>query len=291
VITHERIPDFYDWLSRYVQFSNWVAYRDRYAAFTMHKRLRVPAGSGSHCGPTAGLEYVNDHLLEVAGLPPEPHVLDAGCGFGGTVFHWQSRIGGRYDGLTLSRVQRCIAQREAERRGVADVCRFHLQSYDAALPADFDAVVAIESLIHSADLAWTIPNLAKALRPGGLLLILDDMATGALDRLRPAEAALLARHWGCAPYPREEDYRDGLARAGLILLHEEDLSGLMLPRDEEVLDRLEKTYSRLYRSIPLPPVRTVVSAFLGGTALERLHGSGEVHYRLFVAGNPDPLEA
>lgn len=291
MITHERIPDFYDWLSRYVQFSNWVAYRDRYAAFTMHKRLRVPAGSGSHSGPTAGLEYVNDHLLEVAGLPPEPHVLDAGCGFGGTAFHWQSRIGGRYDGLTLSRVQRGIAQREAERRGVAGVCRFHLQSYDAALPADFDAVVAIESLIHSADLAWTIPNLAKALRPGGLLLILDDMATGALDRLRPAEAALLARHWGCAHYPSEEDYRDGLARAGLTLLHEEDLSGLMLPRDEEVLDRLEKTYARVHRAIPLPPVRMVVSAFLGGIALERLHGSGEVHYRLFVAGNPDPLEA
>lgn len=32
-----------------------------------------------------------------------------------------------------------------------------------------------------------------------------------------------------------------------------------------------------------PPVRTVVSAFLGGIALERLHGSGDVHYRLFVA--------
>src|SRR5205823_1743771 len=112
VITHEQIPDFYDWLSRYVQFSNWVAYRDRFAAFTMHKRLRVPTGAGSNAGPTAGLEYVNDHLLEVAGLPAGSHVLDAGCGFGGTVFHWQARIGGCYDGLTLSRVQRSVAQRE-----------------------------------------------------------------------------------------------------------------------------------------------------------------------------------
>ena len=291
MITHEQIPDFYDWLSRYVQFSNWVAYRDRFAAFTMHKRLRVPTGAGSNAGPTAGLEYVNDHLLEVAGLPAGSHVLDAGCGFGGTVFHWQARIGGCYDGLTLSRVQRSVAQREAKRRGIEDVCRFHLQSYDAPLPTDFDAVVAIESLIHSADLAWTIPNLAKALRPGGLLLILDDMATEALDRVRPAEAALLRCHWGCAHYPSADDYRDGLARAGMGLAHEEDLSGLMVPRDGEVLDRLEKAYSRLHRAIPLPPVRTVVSALLGGIALERLHGSGEVHYRLFVARNPDPREA
>jgi SAM-dependent methyltransferase len=286
VITHEEIPGFYDWLSRYAQFSNWVAYRDRFAAFTMHKRLRVPAGAGA--GRTAGVEYVNDHLLEVAGPAPEPHVLDAGCGFGGTVFHWQSRIGGCYDGLTVSRVQRGIAQREARRRGIGDVCRFHLQSYDARLRPEFDVVVAIESLIHSADLAWTIPNLARALRPGGLLAILDDMATEDLDRARPAEAALLRRHWGCAHYPTEEDYRAGLAQAGLRLVHEEDLSSLMVPRDDEVLDRRERAYSRLHRAIPLPAVRTVVSAFLGGIALERLHRSGEVHYRLFVARNDDP---
>jgi hypothetical protein len=34
LITHEQIPDFYDWLSRFVQVSNWLSYRDRFAAFT-----------------------------------------------------------------------------------------------------------------------------------------------------------------------------------------------------------------------------------------------------------------
>jgi hypothetical protein len=82
LITHEQISDFYDWLSRYVQLSNWLSYRDRFAAFTMHKRLCVPTQAGGAGGRTAGLEYVNDRLLEVAGLPPEPRVLDAGCGFG-----------------------------------------------------------------------------------------------------------------------------------------------------------------------------------------------------------------
>ena len=57
----------------------------------------------------------------------------------------------------------------------------------------------------------------------------------------------------------------------------------MVPRDEHVLDRWESVYSKLHRVIPLSPVRTVVSAFLGGIALERLHRSGDVHYWLFVA--------
>lgn len=289
MITHERIPEYYDWLSRWVQLANWLAYRDRFAAFTMHKRLAAPAdGAG---GPTAGLEFVNDHLLAAAGLGPEPRVLDAGCGFGGTIFHWQRRAGGHYDGLTLSRVQLRVARREARRRGLTEACRFHLQSYDAPPPrpsptpaaGGYDAVVAIESMIHSPDLGRTLPNLAGALRPGGRLLVLDDMATGDLDRARPHEAELLRRHWGCARYPTDGDYRGAVGLAGLELIHDEDLSARMRPRPGAVLDRLERTYSRLHRALPLPPVRTILSAYLGGIALERLHAAGDVRYRLLVA--------
>ena len=42
MITYEQIPDFYDWLSRYVQVANWLAHRDRFAGFAMHKTLAAP---------------------------------------------------------------------------------------------------------------------------------------------------------------------------------------------------------------------------------------------------------
>jgi cyclopropane fatty-acyl-phospholipid synthase-like methyltransferase len=281
VITHDRIPEYYDWLSRYVQVANWLSYRDRFASFTMHKRL-APPGDAS---PTAGLEYVNERLLDVAAPAQTARVLDAGCGFGGTVFHWQGRAGGRYDGLTLSRVQLDVARREAHRRGVDDVCRFHLRSYDELLEPEYDVVVAIESLIHSRDLTWTLPNLARGLRPGGVLVVLDDMAETDLDRARPAEAALLRDHWGCARYPTHADYRDAITRSGLSLVHEEDLSPLVQPRPPDGLDRMEHRFAKLHRTIPVAPVRTIISAYLGGIALERLHGSGDVHYRLLVARN------
>lgn len=279
MITYREIPAYYDWLSRYVQLSNWLAYGDRFAAFTMHKRLAAPAGAGR----TAGLEYVNDHLLEAAELPEEPRVLDAGCGFGGTILRWHERRGGRYDGLTLSRVQARVARREARRRGIDEACRFHVKSYDAELTGEYDAVVAIESLIHSPDLGHTISNLASVLAPGGRLVVLDDMASGEMERDHPREAELLRDHWGCARYPGERDYRDAIAGAGLRVVHEDDLTHLALPREDAVLDRLEKRYSALHRSIPLRPVRTIVSAYLGGIGLERLHGTGYVRYRLLVA--------
>jgi len=281
VITHETIPEYYDWLSRYVQVANWLAYRDRFAGFTMHKRLAAPSGGG---GPE-GLSYVNDHLLGVAAphLGPDRRVLDAGCGFGGTMFHWHTRTGGRYDGLTLSRVQLGVATREARRRSVADACRFHLRSYDAPVDDSYDVVVAIESLIHSADLASTVKNLASALRPGGALLILDDMAEAPLDDIRPHEAALLRTHWGCDPYATFDEYRHAIESAGLTVVHDEDLSPLMQPRPADELDHAERRYATLHRSLPLRPARTVASAYLGGIALERLHGSGDVHYRLLAA--------
>jgi SAM-dependent methyltransferase len=290
VITHEQIPSFYDWLSRYVQLSNWVAYRDRFAAFTMHKSLVAPGETnGSRSDRTAGLAYANHRMLELAGeagLPSAPRVLDAGCGFGGTIFHWQRQVGGRYDGLTLSKVQVEIAERQARQRDIADACTFHLRSYDAPLQPEYDAVVAIESLIHAANLKQTILNLAGALRPGGLLLVLDDMATGDLDVVRPADADLVRSHWGCPNgFPTADDFRAAIEDAELTVIQEEDLSPLMRIRSEAFLGRQERVYALLHRAIPVAPARTVVSAFLGGVALERLHGSGDVDYRLIVAHN------
>jgi SAM-dependent methyltransferase len=283
VITHDTIPHYYDWLSRYVQLANWLQYRDRFAGFTMHKTLTAPSGGGA----AAGLSYVNDHLLDVAtaNLGPRRRVLDAGCGFGGTVFHWHGRAGGRYDGLTLSRVQAGVAQEEARRRGVTEDCRFHVRSYDAPLDDTYDAIVAIESLIHAPDLSWTIKNLASALRPDGMLLVLDDMAEAGLDGPRPREAELLRAHWACDPYPTAADYREAIESSGLSLLHEEDLSPLMRPRPPDVLDEAERRYASLHRWLPVRPARTVVSAYLGGIALERLHGTGDVRYRLLVGRN------
>ncbi len=290
MISHDRIPNFYDWLSRYVQLANWIAYRDRFAGFTMHKSLAVAGHDGDdRARLRAGLEYANERMLAVAheaGLPDGPRVLDAGCGFGGTTFYWQRQAGGRYDGLTLSKVQVDVAERHARARGIAEACRFHLRSYDEPLEREYDAAVAIESLVHARHLDRTVANLATALRPGGLLLVLDDMATGDLDAARPADAALVRAHSGCpGRYPTDDDFRTAMRRAGLTIVYEENLSPLMRLRSEAFLAKQERAYTLLRRAIPLGPVRTVVSAFLGGVALERLHGSGDVDYRLIVARN------
>jgi SAM-dependent methyltransferase len=266
------VAALYDWLSRWVQLANWRAYGDRYARLTMHKPLAVGDGDPMHA--------VNDRLLAAARLPRQPRVLDAGCGFGGTILRWAAQIGGTYDGLTLSRVQLRVARREARRRGLAERCRFHLRSFDAPIDGTYDAIVAIETLVHAPDFARAVANLAGALAPGGALLIVEDIPSG---EVAPHDAELLARHWSCPRLPSEADYVAAFAHAGLTIEHEDDLTQYVRARDLATIDRLEQRDARRLRLLPIAPARAILGAYLGGYAIERLYAMGRMRYRLFVA--------
>src|SRR5258708_10839256 len=160
---------------------NVVTFGRMGADLTMHKALEVPPElAGQYAGPDRRL-YINDRALEAASLPPEPRVLDAGCGFGGTVFRWHLQTGGTFDGLTLSRVQWKLACREARRRGLESNCRFHLRRYYDPIAECYEAVVSIESLIHSQSFPDTLRNLAQALKPQGKLVLVEDIPLDAAE--------------------------------------------------------------------------------------------------------------
>ena len=160
---------YYDWLSRYQRVVTRLGHKGGFDPLTVH-RLLTPDRPG-----VAPADVVHDRILSASGRPSHPRVLDAGCGVGGTVFYLQARLGGRYDGLTLSEIQQKRASREAARRGLLETCRFHVRSYDGdladLLPDGADLIVAIESLAHSIDPARSLANLARAIRPGGRLAL------------------------------------------------------------------------------------------------------------------------
>lgn len=270
----------YDWLSRYVQIANLLAYGDRFAGFTMHKALRASRSDEGEPGTL----HVNQRLLAASGLDAQARVLDAGCGFGGTIFHFAQTLGATCVGLTLSAVQVRVARREARRRGLERNCRFELRSYEEPIEGRYDAVLSIEALVHATDLSAVVMNLAGCLDRGGRLCLVEDLPQVDLQREFPAEADALAVHWSCRRWPVEAELRSLLAAAGLEIETDEDLTSRVLTRDRRHLDRLERRYLRLYRWFSfLAPVRAVLSAYLGGLAIERLYAAGALRYRLLVA--------
>jgi len=276
----ERLSNLYDWLSRFNLFTNLTMFGAATADLTMHKTLQVPAdAAASYAGAEQRL-WINDLALDAAGLGPEPYVLDAGCGFGGTIFRWHDKAGGLYDGLTLSTVQYRLATRQARRRGVACKCRFHLRSYDDPISERYDAVVSIEALVHSPAFPETIRGLSKALKPGGKLVVAEDIPLPEAEG--DSDLEKIRKYWGLARVPTEDSYSAAIEANGLRVLQDTDYSAGFRTASPEKLAKLETRYLRLYNLIPMDGPRFVLAAFLGGLALERLYQKRLVRYRLMV---------
>lgn len=273
--THSPLSRYYDRLAAWSAVAGLVGYGGGRDALTVHRALADPRAAGR---PTT--RRIHDLLR--AHLPPSRPlaVLDAGCGYGGTMIDLASGVDGRFHGLTLSARQAAIGTREARRRGLADRVALTCRSYDAPPDGPFDAVIAIESLAHSADPARSLSALASVLRPGGRFLIVDDMPEAAA--LGSADLATFMRGWRCPALWSRESYAAAFARLGLSLVAERDLTAELRPRGEATLRRLEGLNRFAHRAIAVPGWRMVMDSHHGGLALERLYRQGLMRYRLLV---------
>ena len=274
-----RLARYYDWLGRFQRAARWVSGSGDHT-LTVHRKLR------SERPDVASHHVVHERLLDALAGLGAPRVIDAGCGLGGTTFYLHARVGGRYDGITLSPTQRERAEGEARRRGVADACRFHIRSYDDDLtdlaPEGVDLIVAIESLAHSPDPAGTVANLARALRPGGSLAIADDVPADEVPD-DDADLAGFREGWHALRLARAATLEASFLAAGLQVMHDEDLTPLVLLRNPAARERRARLSGGLLRVLRGSAGGQLLGALHGGMLLERLYARGAMRYKLLVA--------
>ncbi len=275
-----RVARYYRWLDR-LTFLRELRGQSGSQAQPVHRQLRDPAG-----GPPSAM-LVHRLMIEGLNLPASPRVLDAGCGYGATALDLIPVIGGTWLGVTLSTVQAQRGQAEAERRGLGAQLSFALQSYDDPLPGGFDLAIGIESLIHSADPARTIANLAGALRPGGRLVMVDDMPEPDLPPATQAQLALFKAMWRCPVAPTRNGWVAAMQAAGLELEREADLTPLTLPRSAEALAAPLARQRRRAWWLGWLGLGVREEADIGGMTLEHLLRERAVRYRLLVARKPE----
>lgn len=271
----KRVERYYRWLDRLPWFHERRG-EAGHGALPVHRALADPAG-----GP-ASPSVIHRLMLDGVDLPQSPRALDAGCGYGATMIELAPKLGGVWTGLTLSAVQAARGQAELARLRLANRVWIEVRSYDQPLEARYDLVYGIESLIHSADPAHTLRNLAASLAIGGHLVIVDDMPLPALPAEAQARFDRFRRFWRAPVAPTREGWIAAAQQAGLQLAAERDLSPLLRIGGREALDPM---IAALERRAWLPRrlgFGLRLEAEIGGRLLETLQSDGFVEYRVLA---------
>jgi 2-polyprenyl-3-methyl-5-hydroxy-6-metoxy-1,4-benzoquinol methylase len=111
-------------------------------------------------------------------------LLSFGCGKGADALRY-ARMGYDCWGFDLSAAAIDVASRSASRYNLQSRCRFSVQpAEEPAYPSGFfDLVVGVD-ILHHVDVERAIPQVARVLRPGGVGVFREPLATPRRDRLR-----------------------------------------------------------------------------------------------------------
>lgn len=179
------------------------------------------------------LRRENEVLAEIAGIGPNDHVLDAGCGVGGSSVFLAKETGCQVTGITVVPKQVKMASEYAEKEGVADKAIFLERDYlDTKLPAEsFDVVWSIESVCYAEPKSKYLEEAFRLLKKGGRLIMADLFQ--AKETLTKKEALLLNNKTfnrvAVNELGRESYFREHAERIGFRNISFEDVTEKTLP--------------------------------------------------------------
>ncbi len=235
------------------------------------------------------LDLAKRTLVQGCRLGPGRHVLDAGCGVGGTAIFLAEAHGVRVTGLTNCGQQVAVATQKARARGVGHLVEFRHGDF-MELPfadATFDIVLNHESLCYAVDKLAYLQGVYRVLKPGGRWQSLDAELANRNEPLPERHDALLAAlewNWRLPPYRSWRDVLSMVEEAGFTAIEEQDLTSEALPST----DRLRQRY--LLFSFLNPQIRDVNPAFQeamdGSVCFAQGLSEGLFKYRLISATRP-----
>jgi cyclopropane fatty-acyl-phospholipid synthase-like methyltransferase len=229
--------------------------------------------------------YVHDRIAEALArvardLPAGavPHVVDLGCGVGGSLTYLATRAPLRGTGITLSPVQAALAVDRIRALGLTErlTC---LEGDYTSLPAAVapaDLAFAIESFVHGPSPRAFFAECARLVRPGGALVICDDLRGDTSDARAARTLDRFERGWHINSLITRDDLVRHAEAAGFALEEAIDLTPwleLGRPRDKAIA-----LFVALFGWLPL--ARTPIAHVVGGSALQAGLARGWIGYHL-----------
>ena len=193
-----------------------------------------------HCGFwDAEVSSIREALLrqnqimgEWIGLKKEDHVLDAGCGIGGSAIYLAKHFDCKATGISIVPYQIERANEKAKEHGVSDKLSFRVADY-CAMPFEdnfFSVVWAIESVCYALDKEAFLKEAFRVLKPGGRLIVADGYRTN--KTLNAKEESIMTK-WedGYAVHrlATDIDFEKRILNVGFKNSKIEDTTALVMP--------------------------------------------------------------
>jgi SAM-dependent methyltransferase len=211
---------------------------------------------------------------------PAPHVVDLGCGVGASLCHLATLLPVTGTGVTLSPVQARAATARIAAAGLSDrlTC---VEGDFCDLPGSVRSAAvayAVESFVHGPDPRRFFAEAARIVRPGGALVVCDDVLRGAGGHAAERAIRRFADGWHAASLLDADALRALAAERGFAHVSTEDLTPYLelgRPRDR-IVAAAAAVAGRL------PYARARFGHLVGGSALQTCLARGWIGYELAV---------
>jgi len=237
-----------------------------------------------HINENTAQEKYHENLNEILKLESGMKVLDAGCGQGVVGCYLASKNNIVLTGITITPYEVKSATKRSNEYKVQGRTRFILADY-ADIPFDdntFDRVYTTESLSHAPDVNKAVSELARVLKPGGLIVCAEyEMDHNQFDVEITRLTELIRKHaaiHGVYQFGKGEFIKT-MGRNHLKVLHEYDWTNNTKPSFDR-LRRLAKPLSPIVKALGLERffINTVAAAMYSDGV-----EAGVFAYKVYVA--------
>jgi len=213
-------------------------------------------------------------------------VLDVGCGLGGSAFWLARKLGCSVLGITISPVQKRLAERRARYFGLSERARFVVRdANELDFGAEtFDAIWSIECNDHLFDKEHFIRNCARILRPGGTLGLCAWLAAESPSHsVNPSLLVKICSGMLCPSLATFTDYERWMTESGFAEIQAEDLTRHV----EKTWDVGEQILRRPAVRAFLPLMGSQTQQFaMAFNEMRRAYREGAMLYGMFSARKP-----
>lgn len=147
---------------------------------TKHNGIRYGYHDDDHEEINEAIPNMNRIMADRAEISEGDRVLDIGCGIGGSAVWLAETFDVEVVGINISELHLERARTFAEERGVDDVVEFRYDDFHDMETIDddaFDVAWAIEAFCYAEDESAVLEQAARALKPGGRLVVSDVFST------------------------------------------------------------------------------------------------------------------